>query len=153
MFGLRWMRVGIGSGALFFDAAGQVLIVKPTYKPDWGIPGGAVETGELMRAACVREVREELGLDVSGLPLPLLCVDSFRDKHGDRLVFIFDGGVLGVAEIGRIRLQESELSEYRFVEPEEAVRLLGPRRGPRVAHALTERRGAVASAYREGTAA
>jgi len=33
----------MGSGALFFDSAGRILIVKPSYKDVWEIPGGVVE--------------------------------------------------------------------------------------------------------------
>jgi len=33
----------MGSGTLFFDSAGRILIVKPSYKDVWEIPGGVVE--------------------------------------------------------------------------------------------------------------
>jgi 8-oxo-dGTP diphosphatase len=45
---------------LFRDAAGRVLLVKPTYKNGWEIPGGYVDAGESPRAAAAREVKEEL---------------------------------------------------------------------------------------------
>ncbi|WP_328478950.1 NUDIX hydrolase [Actinoplanes sp. NBC_00393] len=59
----------VAAGALFFDEAGNVLLVKPAYKAGWDIPGGYVEPGESPRAACIREVREELGItpDIGGL--------------------------------------------------------------------------------------
>ncbi|MEV4013370.1 NUDIX hydrolase [Nonomuraea angiospora] len=50
------------AGVLFFDEAGHVLLVRPTYKPYMDIPGGYVEPGETPHQACVREVREELGI-------------------------------------------------------------------------------------------
>ncbi|MCX4094848.1 NUDIX domain-containing protein [Nocardia sp. alder85J] len=46
-----------------------VLMVKPTYKEHWDIPGGYVERGESPRAACEREVHEELGISIDGLHL------------------------------------------------------------------------------------
>ena len=52
------------AGAAFFDASGRILLVDPTYKPGWNLPGGAVDDGETPRAACVREVAEELGLPI-----------------------------------------------------------------------------------------
>jgi ADP-ribose pyrophosphatase YjhB (NUDIX family) len=52
----------MAAGALFFDAADRVLMVEPTYKDYWEVPGGYVETGESPLQAAVREVHEELGI-------------------------------------------------------------------------------------------
>src|SRR5260370_33639858 len=53
------------SGALIFDQKARLLILKPTYKTGWTIPGGVMEAGgESPCEACVREVREECGLTV-----------------------------------------------------------------------------------------
>lgn len=63
----------MGAGALFRNAQQQLLLVKPSYKPGWEIPGGVVEYNESPYEACLREVQEELGLQV---PLyRMLCVD------------------------------------------------------------------------------
>jgi 8-oxo-dGTP pyrophosphatase MutT (NUDIX family) len=59
-------RKRMASGALFRDGAGCVLLVEPTYKDNWEVPGGAVEQEESPTAACRREVLEELGLDRPG---------------------------------------------------------------------------------------
>lgn len=56
-------RKRMAAGALFRDVAGRVLLVEPTYKENWEVPGGAVEQDESPTAACRREVLEELGLD------------------------------------------------------------------------------------------
>ena len=51
--------------ALVFDRAGRLLILKPTYKSGWTIPGGVMEAdGETPWEACRREVREECGIEV-----------------------------------------------------------------------------------------
>lgn len=55
-------RKRMGSGVLVRDELGRVLVVKPTYKQSWEIPGGAVEADESPRTTCRREVEEELGL-------------------------------------------------------------------------------------------
>jgi len=115
------------SGCLFTDSAGNVLLVKPVYKPPWEVPGGAVEAGESPLAACRREVWEELSLDV--MPTRLLVVD-YREPEpggrGDALRFIFDGGELTSGQVASIRLEERELSEFRFVQPGELASYVIP---------------------------
>jgi ADP-ribose pyrophosphatase YjhB (NUDIX family) len=45
-------RKRIGAGALITDEDGRVLMVEPTYKEHWEIPGGVVERGETAFDAC-----------------------------------------------------------------------------------------------------
>jgi 8-oxo-dGTP pyrophosphatase MutT (NUDIX family) len=114
----RLPRMQVGSGCLLTDGSGNVLLVKPTYKPPWEIPGGAVEAAESPLAACKREVHEELGLDVV---LTRLLVVDYREpeagRRGDALRFIFQGGELTPDEMASITLNEQEISEFRFVDP------------------------------------
>lgn len=135
----------IGAGALFRNAAGCVLLVNPTYKPQWEIPGGIVEEGESPRQCCQRELREELGYD--GPVGRLLVVDWLPDLNGrgDRVLFIFDGGVVDDAFATSASLPPDELSECRFVDLAEAGGYLGPgmvrRVKEAVAHAITQTTG------------
>lgn len=77
------------------------------------IPGGYVEVGESPRHTCIREVREELGIDVE--VGPLLVVDWAPNQgEGDKVLYVFDGGRLSPEQLQRIRLQESELKGYAF---------------------------------------
>ena len=55
------------------DSRGRVLVVEPTYKTSWELPGGSVEADESPRDACAREVEEELGLVLH--PGRLLCFE------------------------------------------------------------------------------
>lgn len=104
----------IAAGALFFDEHGRVLLVHPTYKDTWDLPGGYVERGESPAAACRRELREELGLDRA--PLGLIAVDwAPSEREGDKLLFLFDCGSLGDDE-RRIKLDPSELDRWEWVE-------------------------------------
>jgi 8-oxo-dGTP diphosphatase len=133
----------MSAGALFFDQQGGLLIVKPTYKDGWEIPGGIVERDESPKQACAREIREEIGLEVA--PGQLLVVDykSRQEDRSDSLQFVFFGGVLPPDVIQAIQLQASELSAYQFTAPELAFDLLRETLARRVAaslRALTERR-------------
>ena len=45
--------IPVSAGALIFDRAGLLLILKPTYKSGWTIPGGVMEAdGESPWEAC-----------------------------------------------------------------------------------------------------
>ena len=133
-------RVPASAGALIFDERGRLLVVNPTYKAHWTIPGGIMEAdGETPWEACRREVREEVGLVVEHGRL--VAVDFLRPRPSrpGGLRFLFDCGILPETTLRSIVLQEEELSEQRLVEPAEALRLLsGPLRR-RVGAALAAR--------------
>src|SRR5262245_11295641 len=84
----------LAGGALFTDADGRVLLVRPTYKDYWDIPGGYAEPGESPRAACVREVQEELGIAPPIDSQPLVIDWAPLEGEGDKTLFVFDGGQL-----------------------------------------------------------
>jgi 8-oxo-dGTP diphosphatase len=131
-------RVPASAGALLSDGTGRILVVKPTYKAGWTIPGGQMEAdGESPWEACRREVREETGLVLTNGRL--VCVDFLRPKprRPGGVRFLFDGGVVSAELRAEVVLQEGELEEHRWAAPEEAVRLLSGPVGRRVAAALT----------------
>lgn len=106
----------MSAGAIFRNTNGDVLLVKPTYKKGWQLPGGVIERGESPRAACIREIDEELGFPFE-IMRPVL-IDYTRELKGvliDHLEWIFEGEVLDEAKTGKIRVDGVEISEYRFV--------------------------------------
>ena len=52
------------SGGILVNEKNKVLLQKRADFKSWGLPGGAIEFGETAMDACVREFKEEAGLDV-----------------------------------------------------------------------------------------
>jgi 8-oxo-dGTP diphosphatase len=123
-------RIPASAGALLFDSAGRLLILKPTYKKGWTIPGGQINSdGESPWEACRRETREECGLEVEHGRLA--CVDFLRPKRNrpGGVRFLFDCGTVTDRQLGAIRLQDAEIEEHRLAEMADALALLsGPLR-------------------------
>ena len=132
----------VAAGALFLDQGGRVLLVHPTYKNYWDIPGGYVEPGESPFQACKREVHEELAITptIGGL----LVVDwAPAEDEGDKLLFVFDGGVLSPETIPRA--SPAEIDGWDFVDVTKVA--------DRVPERLSRRIDAALSARRRGSAA
>lgn len=111
--------------ALLRDEAGRVLVVKPTYRSGWGLPGGVIELGESPLAACVRECVEEVGF-VPELDR-LACVD-WQPPHTSpdgrpATIFTFAGALLP-GQFARVRLPAEELSDAALAEPADLAALL-----------------------------
>jgi 8-oxo-dGTP diphosphatase len=132
------------AAALITDPAGRVLLVKPNYRDHWTLPGGICEHAEPPHAACAREVREELGLD---LPIGRLLVIDWAPPDGERpnpiMHFVFDGGTL--AGPAGIVLQQEELDDYQFTDPAAVTAYLPPFIAPRIPAALTARASGAAA--------
>jgi len=107
----------MGAGCLFFDKYRNILLVKPTYKPGWEIPGGYVEQYESPKQCCQREIQEELGLIRKVGNLLVVDYNAETEDKSESLMFIFDGGTLAPSEIKSIQLCLDELSEFRFFKP------------------------------------
>src|SRR5579863_4043692 len=109
----------MAAGALCRDHAGNILLVDPGYRDTWDLPGGVVEADESPAAACQREVAEEIGLIRP--PGRLLVVDwvPAQSQCPEELVLIYDGGVLGPADIAAISVPADEIDGFAFFAPGE----------------------------------
>lgn len=105
------------AGALITDEAGRVLLVEPTYKSYWDLPGGIVEADESPWAAMQREVKEELGLIVEAGRLLVVDYIPSRGQLDDAFRFVFDGGEISADTA--IQLDDAELRSWAWcTEPE-----------------------------------
>ncbi|MFE9571074.1 NUDIX domain-containing protein [Streptomyces sp. NPDC006692] len=129
-------RKRVAADVLLRDPAGNVLLVNPTYKPGWDLPGGMAEANEAPDDAARRELKEEIGLDVT---LHGLLVVDWVPPHGpwdDQIAFIFDGGTLNRDHAVALAPHDKELSEMTFVPPHRASAWLRDRLSRRFEAAL-----------------
>lgn len=111
-FGLPLKRVG--AGLLIRDVAGRVLVVDPTYKDAWEIPGGMVELDESPREAAAREAEEELSRVFDVGDLLIVAYSEGGRTPLDGIMFVFDGG-RSYEDASSFALPADELRAAEFV--------------------------------------
>ena len=74
----------VGVAAVVIEDHGVVLVRRgrPPAYGEWSLPGGAVELGETLEQALVREVQEEIGLQVEVVELVAVLDRIFLDPEG-----------------------------------------------------------------------
>lgn len=99
---------------------GRILLVRNSYVGYYSLPGGYVRTGESGRQAAVRELREEVSLDVAESELAL-ALDVTRDWEGKRdRVELFR---LDVAHEPQVQVDNREVVSAQLFAPAEALSL------------------------------
>ncbi|SFQ31655.1 ADP-ribose pyrophosphatase YjhB, NUDIX family [Amycolatopsis arida] len=129
-------RKRMSAGVLLRDSDGRVLLVEPSYKPHWDIPGGAVDANEAPWATAVREVREELGIEC---PLGrLLVIDylSADDRMPEGLAFVFDGGPITQRRVSALSITDPEINSVGLFALREATTKVKPSLATRLTVAL-----------------
>ena len=111
---------------LIRDRSDRIVLCETTFKTDWELPGGIVEDGEAPRAGAVREIEEELGIQLE--PGPLLAIDWMPPYLGwdDACELIFDGGVFTEADLDRLTLDTREIKRAELIRLADAEPLLTP---------------------------
>jgi 8-oxo-dGTP pyrophosphatase MutT (NUDIX family) len=132
----RFATPRVAAGVLFAEA-GRVLLVRKTYGNRWDIPGGYVDRGESPRAACRRELREELGIERE--PVRLLVQDwAPSQQEGDKILYVFSCGELGTDE-QRVRVDGVELEGWDWVPVDRLTDYVIPRLARRLTQAYRAR--------------
>lgn len=104
---------GVGCIAIKDHKMLMGLRCKEGDKPEWCFPGGSVEVGETPFAGVRRELFEETGLTAYKLEL----IASYYKSEYQDFLFVTDDFK------GKLKPQEGELSELRWVTVEEAYKL------------------------------
>ena len=80
----------VGAVAFLRRPDGRVVFVDQRHSAGWALPGGLLRRGETAAEAVVREVCEEIGLDLQSTPLPVpLAAVSAQVRRLD-VVFVLD---------------------------------------------------------------
>ena len=84
---LTHTRFTVTAGAIIFNQAGEILILKHRFRAGsgWGLPGGFLERGEQPIDALRRELREELALEIDDVEI--FTARSFRKPKQVEVLF------------------------------------------------------------------
>jgi 8-oxo-dGTP diphosphatase len=84
---LTHTRFTVTAGALIFNDAGEVLLLKHRFRAGsgWGLPGGFLEKGEQPLDAMRRELREEIALEVESVEI--FAARSFKKPGQVEVLF------------------------------------------------------------------
>jgi 8-oxo-dGTP pyrophosphatase MutT (NUDIX family) len=92
---------------------GKLLVIRNSYKPGLGLPGGGIAAGESPVDAAARELYEETGICTQPSCLRRHQVFHLKDEGKSDVVYIYD---LNLPSIPRLRIDNREVSFAAFVD-------------------------------------
>jgi 8-oxo-dGTP pyrophosphatase MutT (NUDIX family) len=118
---LDWVKQSakkvISAKVIIFDPSVRVLVLKPSYKPGWHFPGGVVDEAESPLQAAIREVKEEVNLDVSPNSLHFVGVRYGISKaRGDDYLHIVFSCQLSDEQAKHVQLVDAENEAMKWVD-------------------------------------
>jgi ADP-ribose pyrophosphatase YjhB (NUDIX family) len=121
---------GPGAAVVLKNEAGEILMLKHVGEDHWRLPSGFSNIGENAAQTAVREVKEELGLEIE--LLRLIGVHASPElntvyANGDRVRNV--GAVfLARRRGGELTLDHNEIADYAWMSPQEARAVVHPSR-------------------------
>ncbi|WP_052682428.1 NUDIX domain-containing protein, partial [Saccharothrix sp. ST-888] len=132
----------LGALVLIRDQDGRVLLVNPTYRAGWQLPGGAAHAGESIGTAAARELAEETGLTRE--ITHALAVDQMprntETGSTEGLNVVCDGGRLTADEAAVVAVPDSatgELTGLRWVPLDQLGEITLPYQERRIRQAVS----------------
>ena len=84
----------------------------------WEVPGGCSIKGETTRQTIVREIKEEIGLNLDENHLKLLNTSIYKNMFID--IFLYNDKI----DLTTIKLDEEEVNDFRLVSKDEINTLI-----------------------------
>lgn len=94
---------------------GRILVVRPSYRPGYDLPGGGLDAGEEPRRGAARELAEELALEVPPAELQDLGLFDFVLEHRRIRETLF---AWQPADLPALRIDRREIVWAGFVLPD-----------------------------------
>ena len=108
------------SAVIFDDGRERILLTRRADNGRWCLPGGGIDPGESLDEACIREVREETGLDIRVSRLigvyssPHFIVEYDDGNRRQIIALSFEAEVIG----GQLSLSD-ETTDFGYFTPAE----------------------------------
>lgn len=111
----------VGCGVLVEDDEGRLLLQKRSDTGEWCIPGGGMEPVETFEETAIRELREEVGIEVSELTLFGIYSGEKRIIHYPNEDVVYSLSIIFRTKkySGNISDDDSEVLEHRFFRNDE----------------------------------
>ena len=108
----------------FVEYDGKILLLhRQDHKPQgntWAVPGGKVDKGEDLLDALVREVKEEIGLDLDRNGYIFFEKYFLRHPGWDLMYHVY---YIQLQELPKIYLNTGEHKDYQWLSPADALKL------------------------------
>lgn len=124
----QWSNAKPAAGVLI-EHDGKILLQRRSFEPwngHWDIPGGFCDGNEHPEDAAIREVQEELGIDVKLSGLLGMWMDTYGTaEYADAILNIYFLAHWDQATPPKVRLDPSEASEWQWFGAEEVPKDIG----------------------------
>ncbi|MCR5186446.1 MAG: NUDIX domain-containing protein [Clostridia bacterium] len=118
------MKKEVACGCIIFDKNNNILLIHQKNDDFWGFPKGHVDDGETEFQTALREVKEEVGLDVEIIDAKYRYVLNYwiQKRNVDKTTILYLAKPK--QENANVIIQEAEVTESKWVTIEEATKLL-----------------------------